>query len=442
MSPFNANPRTSADAASRSAAHIVIGITGGIAAYKTCVLTRLFVKAGVRVQVVMTAAACEFVTPITLQALSGNRVITDLWDASFPDNMAHIALSREADLILVAPATADFMAKVANGLADDLVSTLCLARPHARCPLLLAPAMNREMWENPATVRNAATLVADGVELLGPAPGDQACGETGMGRMLEPQVLFEAVMARLADLKPGRPQANERRVMGSGSAFAGRRVLVTAGPTVEPIDPVRSITNMSSGKMGYAIAAALRDAGASVTLISGPTQLEAPAGVKRVDVQTASQMLDAVNTVLADFDAFFAVAAVADYTPDRTSAEKIKKSRENLTLELVPTVDILAASAVAHPKLFCVGFAAETHNIVENASKKREKKQIAMIVANHAGTAIGADSNSVTIIDANGATPIPHGPKTDVAHAIVSHAALLFAKVATAASGITTPSTT
>jgi phosphopantothenoylcysteine decarboxylase/phosphopantothenate--cysteine ligase len=406
----NASPATSADSRPR---RIVLGITGGIAAYKSAELTRLLVKAGFDVRVVMTAAAQQFITPVTLQALSGNPVFTDLWDAQAvgdrTNNMAHIELTRDADLILVAPATADFMAKLAHGLADDLLATLCVARNAGQCPLLLAPAMNREMWDQPATRRNVRQLIADGVSLLGPDAGSQACGETGLGRMLEPDALLAAVQARFA---------NKR--------LSGRRALVTAGPTFEPIDPVRGITNSSSGKMGYAIAAALREAGADVILVSGPTALPPPHGVKTLQVQTASQMLSAVNDNLSDLDFFFAVAAVADYTPVAPKSQKMKKSGENLSLALAPTTDILASVASRDKPPFCVGFAAESDNVVEYARKKRENKRIPMIVANLATTAIGADHNEVTIIDQAGEHAMPTAPKAEVARAIVEHAARLF----------------
>ena len=389
---------------------VVLGITGGVAAYKAAELTRQLVKAGIDVQVVMTEAATKFITPATLQALSGNTVFTDLWDGRIANNMAHIELTRSADAILVAPASANFMAKLAHGLADDLLSTLCLARRKDACPLLIAPAMNREMWESSATTRNAATLLADGVTLLGPDAGDQACGETGLGRMLEPEALFAAVTAQFGP----RP-------------LQGKRAVVTAGPTFEPIDPVRGITNASSGKMGYAIAEALRDAGAEVTLVSGPVSLAAPSGVNTKAVQTAAQMLAAVNESIAGADLFFAVAAVADYTPAKPQAQKMKKSADALTLTLTPTTDILATVAARPNAPFCVGFAAESENVVEYARKKRAAKGIPMIVANLATAAIGADSNEVVIIDANGDTPIARAPKLAIARLIVAHAASLLA---------------
>jgi len=392
---------------------IVLGITGGVAAYKAAELTRILKKAGIEVQVVMTQTAIKFITPVTLQALSGQKVYTDLWDSDIANNMAHIELSRGADLILVAPATADFMAKLAHGLCNDLLSTLCIARHAAACTLMLAPAMNREMWENPATQRNVAQLVADGVIILGPDSGDQACGETGLGRMLEPATLLQAV----EDFY-GRKSTSK--------LLAGKKVLVTAGPTVEPIDPVRAITNLSSGKMGYAITVALHSMGAHVILVSGPTNLADPAGVNTIRIKTASQMLAAVNANLDGVDLFFAVAAVADYTPLSPKGQKIKKSNGDLAISLIPTVDILAAVA-AYPKPpFCVGFSAESENVVDYACKKRELKRIPMIVANLATSAIGSDDNEVTIIDDQGQHPIPKNSKSKIAEAIVAHAAKLY----------------
>jgi phosphopantothenoylcysteine decarboxylase / phosphopantothenate---cysteine ligase len=397
---------------------VILGITGGVAAYKAAELTRALVKQNIAVQVVMTEAGREFITPVTLQALSGRRVFTDLWDASIDNNMAHIELSRHAQAILVAPATADFLAKLAHGLANDLLSTLCLARNAAACPLMVAPAMNREMWENPATQRNIAQLRADGVVILGPDAGEQACGETGLGRMLEPDALLDAVLVQLKT--PAAPSSSSR--------LAGVRALITAGPTFEAIDPVRGITNGSSGKMGYAIAAALRDQGATVTLVSGPTALATPARVTRVDVTSAAQMRDAVQARVAECDLFFAVAAVADYTPAKPNAHKMKKATAELTLTLTPTVDILAEVAASANAPFCVGFAAESENVLGYARTKREKKRLPMIVANHANSAIGADDNEVTIIDDRGETPVPRGSKATVAAAIVAHAAELYAE--------------
>lgn len=395
------------------ARRILLGITGGIAAYKAAELTRALKKAAVNVQVVMTESAMAFITPTTLQALSGNRVYADLWDATIPNNMAHIELSRDADAILVAPASADFMAKLANGLCNDLLSTLCIARNAAECPLMLAPAMNREMWENPATQRNVQQLLADGVIILGPGEGDQACGETGLGRMLEPADLLDAIMAFYAS-------------KSAPKLLAGKTALVTAGPTFEPIDPVRGITNSSSGKMGYAIAAALRDAGADVILVSGPTALPDPVGARTIRVQTAKQMHGAVMDHIGAAQLFFAVAAVADYTPAQPQAHKLKKSPDNLLLTLEPTVDILATVANLSPAPFCVGFAAESQKVVEYARKKRDAKRIPMIVANLATTAIAADDNEVTIVDSTGEHALAKSSKTNIARAIVNHAARLY----------------
>ncbi len=403
--------------------HIVLGITGGIAAYKSAELARLLIKAGADVTVVMTKSAQQFVTAVTMQALSGNKVFTDLWDADIPNNMAHIELTRGADLVLVAPATGNFIAKIANGLADDLLSTLCLARNCSACPLLIAPAMNREMWDNPATRRNITTIKSDGVIILGPAPGDQACGETGMGRMLEPADIFTAVMAALA----AKSETQLSTVVSKPLSL--KKAVVTAGPTFEAIDPVRGITNSSSGKMGYAIAEALRNAGAEVTLVSGPTALQQPAGIKIIQVKSASQMLDAVNGVLAGVDVFFAVAAVSDYTPVNPKSQKMKKTAVNMPLTLTPTVDILASVAARPNAPFCVGFAAESENIVEYASKKRQNKRIPMIVANDASLAIGSDDNAVTIIDADGEYPLALAGKAEIAQKIVAHATKLYLAV-------------
>jgi phosphopantothenoylcysteine decarboxylase / phosphopantothenate---cysteine ligase len=394
---------------------IVLGITGGVAAYKSAELTRALKKSGIDVQVVMTDAASKFITAVTLQALSGKRVFTDLWDEAIANGMAHIELSRDADAILVAPASADFIAKLANGLCNDLLSTLCIARNANACPLMLAPAMNREMWENPATQRNVARLIADDVIILGPDSGDQACGETGMGRMLEPETLLAEVESFFA-------------VRNVPKNLAGVRALVTAGPTFEAIDPVRGITNSSSGKMGYAIAEALRDAGAIVTLISGPTSLTTPKGIEIVNVKSASEMLDAVMHKIDDVKLFFAVAAVADYTPIAAHPQKMKKSGQRLTIELKPTVDILATVASLPTPPFCVGFAAESENVVEYARKKRENKRVPVIVANLATEAIGANDNQVTLIDDTGEHPMPKAAKAQIAAQIVAHVANLYLK--------------
>jgi phosphopantothenoylcysteine decarboxylase / phosphopantothenate---cysteine ligase len=386
---------------------ILLGLTGGIAAYKAAELTRLLVKAGVDVRIAMTEAATRFIGAVTMQALSGQPVWTSLWDERVKDAMGHIELSRDRELILVAPASADFMAKVANGLGDDLLSTLCLAR---RCPLMLAPAMNVEMWQNPATTRNAETLRADNVVLVGPASGGQACGEMGMGRMTEPADILADVEAFFGKA----PRA---------AALRGRRVLVTAGPTEEPVDPVRVLTNRSSGKMGYAVARAARDAGADVTLISGPVALPTPAGVRRVDVRTAREMFDAVKKDAGGADVFFSVAAVADYRVKHPSTQKIKKANGHLSLELEENPDILAWVAGRPKPPFCVGFAAESENLARNAKAKLAKKKLPLIAANLAQEALGADDNAIRLYDARGEHDLGRGPKTDLARKLVEHVA-------------------
>jgi len=383
---------------------ILLGLTGGIAAYKSAELARRLVKGGADVRVAMTEAATRFITPVTLQALTGQPVWTDLWDARVPDNMAHIELSRDRDLIVVAPASADFLAKLANGLADDLLSTLCIAR---RCPLLVAPAMNVEMWQNAATQRNLAQLREDGIAFAGPAAGDQACGEVGLGRMLEP-----------ADI------ANEVDALLAPKALAGRRVLITAGPTEEPIDPVRVITNASSGKMGYALARAAHEAGADVTLVSGPVSLATPPGVARIDVRTAQQMFDAVKQAAAGSDIFISVAAVADYKVKTPSESKIKKANgKPMTLELVENPDILAYVAGMKDAPFCVGFAAESEDLEKNAMEKRAKKKVPVIAANLATQAIGADENAIRLYDARGGRDLGRGPKIELARKLVAYVA-------------------
>ncbi|MDT3705871.1 MAG: bifunctional phosphopantothenoylcysteine decarboxylase/phosphopantothenate--cysteine ligase CoaBC [Thiobacillus sp.] len=379
---------------------IILGVTGGIAAYKTAELCRLLVKAGAEVRVVMTAAAQQFVTPLTFQALSGQPVLTSLWDAASGDGMAHIHLSRDADLLLVAPASADFMAKLAEGRADDLLSTLCLART---CRLAVAPAMNREMWAAAPTRRNLGQLRGDGVTVLGPVAGEQACGESGLGRMLEPAEILAAL--------PG--------LLGAGP-LAGRRVVVTAGPTFEPIDPVRGLTNLSSGKMGYALAQAAAEAGAEVCLVSGPTCLAAPARVRRVDVRSAAEMHDAVLRELPA-DVFIAVAAVADYRVEAAATQKIKKSAAGLTLQLVPNPDILAEVAALPDAPFCVGFAAETEQLAERAEAKRQRKKLPLLVGNLAQDTLGQDTAELVLFDDQGLHPLPRADKLAQARALVSH---------------------
>jgi phosphopantothenoylcysteine decarboxylase/phosphopantothenate--cysteine ligase len=387
---------------------ILLGMTGGIAAYKAAELTRLLVKAGCDVRVAMSEAATRFITPVTMQALSGQTVWTDLWDPRIADNMGHIELSRDRDLILVAPASANFMAKVAQGLADDLLSTLVLAR---RCPLMLAPAMNVEMWQSAATQRNARTLRADGVHLSGPASGGQACGESGMGRMTEPAEV-------VADLEFF---FQPKRAAGS---LRGKLVVVTAGPTEEPIDPVRVITNRSSGKMGYAVARAAQEAGARVTLVSGPVALETPAGVERVNVRTAQQMFDSVKSKVKGSHVFISVAAVADWKVKKTSSRKLKKINGSVPhLEFEENPDILAWVAAQRNAPFCVGFAAESDDVEKNAKAKRLKKRIPLIAANRAQDALGADDNSITLFDARGKHSLGRGPKLDLARKLLAHVA-------------------
>lgn len=387
---------------------ILLGMTGGIAAYKAAELARFLVKAGVDVRVAMSEAATRFVGPVSMQALTGQPVWMDLWDSRVPDNMGHIELSRDRELIVIAPASADFIAKAATGLADDLLSTLVLAR---RCPLMLAPAMNVEMWQNPATQRNVLTLRDDGIAVIGPEAGDQACGETGMGRMLEPASLFEEIEAFF------QPKV-----------LAGKRVLVTAGPTQEPIDPVRVITNASSGKMGYAVARAAREAGAQVTLISGPVALQASAGVARVDVLTAQQMFEAVKAALGACDVFISVAAVADYRVTNASQQKIKKgSARPASLELEENPDILAWVAARPKPPFCVGFAAESEKLAEHAMAKRAKKKLPLLAANLAQHALGAEENEITLFDDRGAHALGHAPKIELARKLILHIAGMLA---------------
>src|SRR6476659_2274926 len=362
---------------------ILLGVTGGIAAYKAAELVRLLVKAGADVRVAMTEAATRFIGTTTMQALSGQPVWTDLWDARVNDAMGHIELSRDRELILVAPASADFMAKLSHGLCDDLLSTLCVAR---RCPLMVAPAMNVEMWQNAATQRNAEALRADGVQIVGPASGGQACGEMGMGRMTEPADILADVQFFFQQKSPS-----------AGGSLRGRRVVVTAGPTEEPIDPVRVITNTSSGKMGYAVARAAHEAGAEVTLISGPVSLPTPAGVARIDVRTAHEMFDAVKKGASSADVFISVAAVADYRVKNPSKQKIKKGNGAPRLELEENPDILAWVAALPKPPYCVGFAAESENLAENAKAKLAKKKLPLIAANIASETMGRDDNAITL---------------------------------------------
>jgi phosphopantothenoylcysteine decarboxylase/phosphopantothenate--cysteine ligase len=391
--------------------HIVLGLSGGIACYKAAELTRELVKAGATVQVVMTESAAQFITPVTMQALSNRAVYTSAWDAREPNNMAHINLSREADAILVAPASADFIARLVQGRADDLLSLLCLARPVERCPLLVAPAMNREMWAHPATQRNVAQLRADGATVLGPAAGDQACGEVGDGRMLEAVELRDELEAFFAT-----------------KHLAGRRVLITAGPTFEAIDPVRGITNHSSGKMGFAIARAAADAGAVVTLVAGPVHLPTPRAVRRIDVVSAREMFDAVLPLAPQHDVFIATAAVADWRPAAEAGQKIKKDGQGRVpaFEMVENPDILAAVArlPALERPWCVGFAAESHDLLRHARDKRERKGVPLLVGNIGPATFGSDHNTLLLVDADGEREIPHADKSSLARELVREIAL------------------
>lgn len=389
--------------------NIVLGVSGGIAAYKCPELVRLLIQEGAHVQVVMTQAAQQFVTPVTMQALTGKPVFTSQWDSTIPNNMAHIGLSRAADAILIAPASADLMAKLSLGLADDLLSTLCLARD---CPLLLAPAMNKQMWEHPATQRSVKRLNDDGIKLLGPASGLQACGEVGAGRMLEPAEITEQLVAFF-----------QKKLL------AGKRVLITAGPTFEAIDPVRGITNRSSGKMGFAIARAALEAGADVHLIAGPCELETPllatGRITRSNVTSAREM-HAVAMQSADCDIFFAVAAVADWTVAKPAKEKIKRQGQKTpTLDFIANPDILtdlaktAKTKVGKPHPFCVGFAAESTALQAHANEKLKRKGIPMIVGNIAPDTFGSDLNELLIIDASGSKKMAKAEKIHLARQLI-----------------------
>ncbi len=392
------------DALELQGKRLVLGLSGGIACYKSAELLRELVKAGAEVQVVMTGSATQFITPVTMQALSNRPVVLDQWDARAHNNMAHINVTREADAVLVAPASADFIAKLAQGRADEILSLSCLARPIERCPLLLAPAMNREMWAHPATQRNVAQVRADGATVLGPAAGDQACGEIGDGRMLEPEEIRDEVIAFF------QPKL-----------LAGKRVLVTAGPTFEAIDPVRGITNHSSGKMGFAIARAAREAGAAVTLVAGPVHLPTPAGVRRIDVQSAQQMHDAVLPLAPGHDVFVATAAVADWRPASLAGEKIKKdgTRRVPNLELTENPDILAAVARLPGRPYCVGFAAESHDLLKHAREKLQRKNVPLIVGNLGPATFGRDDNSLLLVDAHGQRELATASKLALARELV-----------------------
>jgi phosphopantothenoylcysteine decarboxylase/phosphopantothenate--cysteine ligase len=392
--------------------NIVLGLSGGVACYKAAELCRQLVKAGATVQVVMTEAAEHFITPVSMQALSGRPVFGSQWDSRAPNAMAHITLGREADAVLIAPASADFMARLAQGRADELLSLLCLARPAERVPLVLAPAMNREMWAHPATQRNVAQLRADGAQVLDVGVGAQACGETGDGRMLEPHEIV----------------AELRRVL-SPQRLAGRRVLITAGPTWEAIDPVRGLTNRSSGKMGFALAQAAWEAGAEVTLVAGPVALATPRGVQRIDVVSARDMLEAVLAEVEAADVFIATAAVADWRPAQVSEQKIKKdaSGRTPTLSFTENPDILATVA-ALPRsrsgaLYCVGFAAESHDLQRHAEEKRARKGVPLLVGNIGPETFGRDDNALLLVDAEGSVALPRAPKTELARALVAELA-------------------
>ncbi|MGV3492735.1 MAG: bifunctional phosphopantothenoylcysteine decarboxylase/phosphopantothenate--cysteine ligase CoaBC [Ramlibacter sp.] len=393
--------------------HIVLGLTGGIACYKAAELCRALVKEGATVQVVMTEAAEQFITRVTMQALSGRPVYTSQWDAREPNTMPHINLSREADAILLAPCSADFMAKLVHGRADELLSLMCLARPIERVPLLIAPAMNREMWAHPATQRNMRQLAADGATILGVGSGFQACGETGDGRMLEPHELLEDIVAFF---QPKR--------------LAGRRMVVTAGPTFEALDPIRGITNHSSGKMGFAIARAAREAGADVVLVAGPVSQPTPRGERRVDVKSARDMLAAAEAEVPRADVFVASAAVADWRPTAQADQKIKKEAgaSAPTIRFTENPDILATVAATERArsgaLFCVGFAAESHDLVKHAKAKRERKGIPLLVGNIGPLTFGQDDNQMLLVDAQGVQELPRASKIECARLLVAEIAL------------------
>jgi phosphopantothenoylcysteine decarboxylase/phosphopantothenate--cysteine ligase len=389
--------------------HLVLGLSGGIACYKAAELCRALVKAGATVQVVMTDAAAQFVTPVTLQALSGRPVYSSQWDAREGNNMAHINLSRQADAIVVAPASADFMAKLLHGGADELLSLMCLARPIERVPLVLAPAMNREMYAHPATQRNIAQLRADGSHVLGVGAGEQACGEVGDGRMLEPDELLE-----------------ELNAFFTPKVLAGQQVLITAGPTYEAIDPVRGITNRSSGKMGFALAQAAWRAGAQVTLVAGPVSLPTPRGVQRLDVQSAQQMQQAVQACVERATVFIASAAVADWRVDGVAEHKIKKGEggQAPALSFVENPDILAGVAASERarsgQLYCVGFAAESHDLLAHAQAKRQRKGVPLLVGNIGPDTFGRDDNALLLVDEQASQELARASKAQLAAQLVA----------------------
>lgn len=395
-----------------SGKHILLGLSGGIACYKAADFCRALIKEGATVQVVMTEAAERFITPVTMQALSNRPVYTSQWDRREANNMPHINLSRDADAIVIAPCSADFVAQLAQGSTADLLSLMCLARPREKVPLLLAPAMNREMWSHPATQRNFAQVAADGAVVLGVGTGEQACGETGDGRMLEPNELLDEVIAFF--------QPN---------ILNGQHVLITAGPTFEAIDPVRGITNLSSGKMGFSIARAAREAGAMVTLVSGPVSLPTPRGVNRVNVKSALDMEQAVASLIETATVFVATAAVADWRPATASDQKIKKDGSGQTPELIFTEnpDILAGVArsprAMSGHLYCVGFAAESHDLLANATSKRIRKGVPMLVGNIGPATFGQDDNALLLVDDQGATELPHASKRKLAVQLIAEIA-------------------
>ena len=407
-----ANGASAGEALELAGKHIVLGLSGGIACYKAAELCRALIKSGATVQVVMTEAAAQFITPVTMQALSNRPVFTSQWDAREENNMAHINLSREADAILIAPCSADFMAKLLHGRADDLLSLMCLARPIDQVPLLLAPAMNREMYAHPATQRNFAQITSDGATVLGVGSGFQACGETGDGRMLEPDQLLEDMVAFFTP-----------------KVLAGQHVLVTAGPTYEAIDPVRGITNLSSGKMGFAVARAAREAGASVTLVAGPVSLPTPRGITRIDVKSAQNMLVAVMERAQAATIFIATAAVADWRPASPSAQKIKKDGSGKAPELsfAENEDILAAvaqtEAAKNGALFCVGFAAESHDLAANAEAKRIRKKVPLLIGNIGPDTFGQDHNALLLVDERGSTAMPRASKLALARQLIKEIA-------------------
>ena len=409
---YQANTPGSNESNELAGKHIVLGLSGGIACYKSAELCRLLVKAGATVQVVMTEAAAQFITPVTMQALSGRPVYMNQWDGREPNSMAHINLSREADAVLIAPCSADFIARLVQGRADELLSLMCLARPIGTVPLLVAPAMNREMYAHPATQRNLAQLVQDGTTVLGVGTGFQACGETGDGRMLEPGELLEDLIAFFTP-----------------KLLCGQRVLVTAGPTYEAIDPVRGITNLSSGKMGFAIARAAREAGAEVTLVAGPVSLATPRGVTRIDVKSASNMLSAVAGCAPSASIFIATAAVADWRPADPLLQKIKKDGSGQTPQLVFTenTDILASVACSPAaqagRLFCVGFAAESHDLLVNTQAKRSRKQVPLLVGNIGPETFGQDDNALLLVDAQGSLELPRASKRLLARQLIGEIA-------------------